>query len=228
MQSRRSGNVRTRGSARSAVRVLGLARFIGLAVFVATQTACGLPTGAASCTPVAATDVVYLNGDRFFQTAFDYVKCESSSIIPADLVADGTLAVLAPTPGFDEAELVSFVQQHLAPYGLRPINVYYYILSQDRVGVAHLPVDGTLEESLESAASVLQRIHPPDEAPHEGTPVPFVLLLEIAATDEPGLAAALVALANSPYAFQVGAAPSAPPPFDPARDRVAQERGQDF
>ncbi|HEX5630361.1 MAG TPA: hypothetical protein VFY15_01750 [Acidimicrobiia bacterium] len=205
-----------------------MARVISLTVLVVTLTACGLPTAAGSCSPLAPTDVLYLDGTGFFQAAFDFVKCESTSITATDLVADGILAVLAPSPGFDEVGLVSFAQQHLEPLGLHPINVYYYILSEDRVGVAHIPVEGSLEESLASAEETYRRIHPPDEEPNSGTPVPYVLLLEVVSTDEDELTAALAALASSPYAFQIGDAATAPPPFDPARDRMVQERAEDL
>ena len=204
----------------------GLARTVAAVALISLSSACGLPTDAQSCRPVAATDVVYLDGARFFQAAFDLAKCESADITVAELVEDGTLAILAPSPGFDETELVGFVRQFLEPAGLRPLSVYYYLLTADRVGVAHIPVDGSLEESLDSAAGVLQRVHPPDEPPLPGDPVPFVLLLELVATDEQSLTAALDALASSRFAYQLGYAQSAPPPFDPARDRLAEERSE--
>jgi len=216
------GGGRLCASARRAIRDVAL-----VALIISTM-ACGLPGDAKACKPMSATDVVYLDGARFFQAAFDQTKCESSAITASDVVGAGTLAVLAPSPGFDQVNLVVFVEHFLEPAGLRPTSVYYYMLSEDRVGVAHLGVIGSLEESLESALTQLQTAQLRDETTFDGTPVPFVLLLEVEATDESRLAAALAALAESEYAFQTGRATSAPPPFDPARDQVARDRSEEF
>ena len=171
------------------------------------------------CAPAAPEELLTMNGERFFDASFALALCESAAISASDAIEAGFLTIRAPRPGFDEFELVSFAQE-LVSHGIRPIAVHFYVLDDDRVGIAQLGVRSSLVETLDTATAQLTAAFSEDSRTNAASRVPYVLVVGLQGANLDEVSDALAALRGSAYAFSLGSLQGVPPPFDPARDRT--------
>ncbi len=185
---------------------------------------CGSAADVSACQHVGGSDRVLLDGTQRFDASFAEVQCESAAIDAGDVVDSGSLTIIAPSPGFDEDQLVAFVTDSLEPAGLTPTAVHYYVLSDDRATIARLGVIGSLADAFEAATRTLQDSFAEDGRPGATDRVAYVLQLETGTIEPDLLVRAIETLRDSDYAFLVGKhGTTIPPPIDPARDRSSAE-----
>jgi hypothetical protein len=157
------------------------------------------------------------------RASFATIRCESEAITANDVIEGGTLAIVAPSPGFTDPQLVSLVTDLLEPAGLQASTVHSYVLAADRVTVARLGPYGSIEETLQRATGALADAFAEDGRTGAEDRVAWILEVETDAASVGELTRVLDELRDSGYAFMIGANVGFPPPFDPARDRSAAE-----
>ncbi|MBN2113236.1 MAG: hypothetical protein JW785_03815 [Acidimicrobiia bacterium] len=156
---------------------------------------------------------------------FAQMRCESGTISVEEVLTGRTAALVAPSPGFDGHELFDLIEQTLAPAGLIPTAIHFYVLGEDRVTVAVLGLKDSWDETLDSAEHTIEGIFAENGRVVPGIPVAWVIDLRVESASGSALEEALVQLGSSPYALVLtnqGTA-SILPPFDPSRDVSARE-----
>lgn len=179
--------------------------------------------GPPECVMLPPADLLRLDGQAMFAASFAMVRCESEAITADDVIEGGTLAIVAPSPGFTDPQLVSLVTDLLEPAGLRASAIHWYVLATDRVTVARLGPYGSIEETLQWVTSALADAFAEDGRTGAEDRVAWILEVETDAASVGALARVLDELRDGGYAFMIGANVAFSPPFDPARDRSAAE-----